>query len=98
MRVILNERTACFPDVSQCLLEFVARRHKLNGLNGEIVKEKRLRITRTLHLSAIHSYLSAIIGSTFVARLAGMKHARNVINVRSTATPAKTSGSVVLTP
>ncbi len=37
----------------------------------------------------LHSYRSAIIGSTFVARLAGIQQARRANRINSTATPAK---------
>ena len=47
---------------------------------------------------ASHSYLKAIIGSTFVARRAGMKQARSAAAASTDATPPKTSGSVAETP
>src|SRR5690242_1275954 len=45
-----------------------------------------------------YSYLSAISGSTFVARLAGTQHASNAVSVNTTTTPAKIVASVGVTP
>ncbi len=53
MRVIQNERTACFQDIFALPLEFLSHRLMLNEQNGEVVEKKRLRITRTLHLKWI---------------------------------------------
>jgi hypothetical protein len=46
----------------------------------------------------LHSYLSAIIGSTFVARRAGIQHAASATPDKSNATIANVAGSVALTP
>src|SRR5262249_23756386 len=45
-----------------------------------------------------HSHLNAIMGSTFVARRAGIQQASNATNVNTTATTIKVSGSVGRTP
>jgi hypothetical protein len=44
-----------------------------------------------------HSYLSAIIGSVFAARRAGMKQAINATPTSNNAMPANVSGSVAVT-
>src|SRR5206468_1475442 len=46
----------------------------------------------------IHSYRSASIGSTFVARLAGNQLARTATITNNTETPRNVSGSVGVTP
>src|SRR5262249_16137290 len=45
-----------------------------------------------------HSNRSAVIGSTFVARRAGIQHASRATNVSSNAIVVNVSGSVALTP
>src|SRR5262247_79176 len=45
-----------------------------------------------------YSYLSAIIGSTFAARRAGIQQASRATPASKTDTPMKVSGSVAVTP
>src|SRR5262245_2306288 len=49
-------------------------------------------------LSLSYSHLNAVIGSTFVALLAGMKHADTATAPSRTAIPPKVNGSVAVTP
>ncbi len=53
---------------------------------------------RKLTMPEIYSCRSASIGSTFVARRAGMKQAKRAIPVKTKATVKKVNSSVVLTP
>src|ERR1043166_1801183 len=46
----------------------------------------------------IHSYLSAAIGSTLAARLAGIQHANNDTTSKTNGTAANVNGSVAATP
>ena len=46
----------------------------------------------------LHSYLSATIGSTFAARLAGMRQAASATATSSSETHANVTGSVGVTP
>lgn len=45
-----------------------------------------------------YPYLRGTIGSTFIARRAGMEQAASATSVSSSATPVNVSGSVALTP
>jgi len=51
-----------------------------------------------LSLVTRHSYRSAIIGSTFVARCAGSQQASNATTVSNSAITMNVNGSVALTP
>ena len=51
-----------------------------------------------LSINNPYSYLSATIGSTFVARLAGTQHASKATNASSNAIPTNVHGFVALTP
>src|SRR5215510_14772913 len=62
-----------------------------NNQNSKLKTDNRLPATD-------YSYLRATIGSTFVARRAGMKLASNAIVARRIETMTKVTGSVALTP
>jgi hypothetical protein len=51
-----------------------------------------------VYASAAHSHRSATIGSTFVARRAGIQQARSATTMSNNAITATVSGSVTLTP
>src|SRR2546421_6639751 len=55
-------------------------------------------LLRYLFTSFFHSYLSATMGSTRIALLAGTKHAANPTMIKIIPKPANVSGSVALTP
>jgi len=48
--------------------------------------------------AAVYSHRSAIIGSTFVARRAGIQHASNATITSSSGAAANVNGSVAFTP
>jgi hypothetical protein len=66
-----------------------ARLHRLTAEYAAACYFKKVRL---------HSYLSAIMGSTLVARYAGKRHARKATSTSKAATARRVRGSFELTP
>src|SRR5437660_1389432 len=70
----------------------------VEAISPQVEEQPAPELRKLVEQERYHSDRSTVIGSTFVARRAGIQHASRATNASSNVITIKVSGSVALTP